>query len=126
MKTGLDFFGARYFASIQGRFRSADPSDINFERQETSDPDEADAAFRNYINQPQHWNHYSCALNNPLKYVDPDGLFEYETDLLGQKIKVHVDDEIIKKDKMPSTGSKIIFRRLSIRSTLAWEVMPAR
>jgi hypothetical protein len=83
---------------MQGRFTGADPYDINLERQETEDPREANALFRDYIEQPQHWNHYAYALNNPLKYVDPDGLYEYEAELLGKKIKVHIDDSILKKD----------------------------
>lgn len=98
VETGLDYFGERYYASMQGRFTGADPYDINFERQETEDPREANALFRDYIEQPQHWNHYAYALNNPLKYVDPDGLYEYEAELLGKKIKVHIDDSILKKD----------------------------
>jgi RHS repeat-associated protein len=99
VETGLDYFGARYYASMQGRFTGADPYDINFERQETADPEEANVLFTEYIGQPQHWDHYSYALNNPLKYVDPDGLYEKDMELLGQKVKVHIDDEIIKKDK---------------------------
>ena len=95
-ETGLDYFGARYYASTQGRFTGADPYDINFERQETADPQEANALFTAYIGQPQHWNHYSYALNNPLKYIDPDGLYEYEVTVLGQTVKVHIDDDIIK------------------------------
>jgi hypothetical protein len=83
---------------MQGRFTGVDPYDINLERQNTPDPEEANALFRNYISQPQHWNRYVYALNNPLRYVDPDGLMEYETELLGQKIKVHIDDSIIKDD----------------------------
>src|SRR5690349_23293108 len=75
VETGLDYFGARYYASTQGRFTGVDPYDINLERQDTSDPEEANALFRNYISQPQHWNHYSYGLNNPLRYVDPDGLY---------------------------------------------------
>jgi len=98
IETGLDYFGERYYASIQGRFTGADPYDINLERQETEDPREANALFRDYIEQPQHWNHYAYGLNNPLKYVDPDGLYEYEAELLGKKIKVHIDDSILKKD----------------------------
>jgi len=76
-----------------------DAYDINIERRNTPDPDEGYALFRNYISEPQHWNRYTYALNNPLRYVDPDGFYEYETELLGQKIKVHIDDSIIKKDK---------------------------
>jgi RHS repeat-associated protein len=98
IETGLDCFGGRYFASIQGRFTGADSYDINLDRQNTRDPEEADALFKNYITQAQHWNRYAYALNNPLRYVDPDGLIEYETELLGQKIKVHIDDSIIKND----------------------------
>jgi len=84
---------------VQGRFTGADPYDINIERQETADRDEANDLFRNYIEQPQHWNHYVYALNNPLKYVDPDGWLEYETELLGKKIKVKISDEIGKKEQ---------------------------
>ena len=65
METGLDDFGARYYGSMQGRFTGVDLYDINFERQNTLDPEEADALFRSYINEPQHWNHYTYALNKP-------------------------------------------------------------
>ena len=94
IETGVDYFGARYYASMQGRFTGADPYDINFERQEVDDPEGADNLFNSYIRQPQHWNHYSYTLNNPLRYVDPDGLFEYETELLGKKIKVKISDNL--------------------------------
>jgi len=98
IETGLDYFGARYYTGMQGRFTGADPYDINFERQNASDPNEAEDLIRNYIAEPQHWNRYTYALNNPLKYVDPDGLYEYEAEFLGKKIKVHIDDSILKKD----------------------------
>jgi RHS repeat-associated protein len=57
VETNLDFFGARYFASIQGRFTSPDP---------------LHASARPSV--PQSWNRYSYVLNNPLKLVDPTGL----------------------------------------------------
>lgn len=97
-ETGLDYFGARFYASAEGRFTGADPYDINFERQQTDDPQEAKSLFTAYLGQPQHWNRYAYALNNPLKYVDPDGLYEYGAELLGKKIQVHIDDSILKKD----------------------------
>jgi RHS repeat-associated protein len=98
-ETGLDYFGARYYASMQGRFTGADPYDINIERQLTSDPEEAEDLFRDYIFQPQHWNRYAYSLNNPLRYVDPDGLREYEpVELLGKKIKIKISDNLKSED----------------------------
>jgi RHS repeat-associated protein len=100
-ETGLDYFGARYYASVQGRFTGADPYDINFERQETVDQEEADALFADYIDQPQHWNRYSYALNNPLRYIDPDGRKdeEYTVRLLGKDIRVKISDKIDKTER---------------------------
>jgi RHS repeat-associated protein len=72
-ETGLDYFLARYYSSTQGRFTGVDPYDINLERQYTPDPKEAESVFREYISNPQQWNHYTYALNNPLAYLDPTG-----------------------------------------------------
>jgi RHS repeat-associated protein len=55
-ETGLDYFGARYLSGAQGRFTTVDPSMQS-------------AVLQN----PQSWNRYSYALNNPLLYVDPTG-----------------------------------------------------
>ncbi len=52
----LDYFGARYFSSSQGRFTGVDP---------------ANAGAR--ISDPQSWNGFAYTLNNPLRYMDPDG-----------------------------------------------------
>jgi RHS repeat-associated protein len=56
-ETGLDYFGARYLSSIQGRFISADP--LYFQQEMVLDP--------------QRFNLYIYARNNPLKWVDPNG-----------------------------------------------------
>lgn len=56
-ETNLDYAQARYFASIQGRFTGVDPL----------------LASARAVN-PQTWNRYSYAMNNPLKYTDPTGM----------------------------------------------------
>ncbi|MEP7337220.1 MAG: RHS repeat-associated core domain-containing protein, partial [Acidobacteriota bacterium] len=59
-ETGLNFFGARYFASSQGRFTSIDPM-----------------LASGSIYNPQTWNRYSYALNSPLNLIDPTGMYTY-------------------------------------------------
>gem|GEM_PF-3429873 len=56
-ETGLDYFGARYYSSSLSRWLSAD---------QITD-------LKRNIENPQRWNFYTYALNNPLKYIDPDG-----------------------------------------------------
>src|SRR5437773_8850099 len=56
-ETGLDFFEARYFASMQGRFTSSDPIMITADR----------------LIDPQEINLYNYARNNPLLFTDPTG-----------------------------------------------------
>ena len=66
-ESGLDNFGARYDSSSLGRFMSADPFiAFNLKRDK----------FLEWISNPQHWNKYAYALNNPLLYVDPSGMTE--------------------------------------------------
>jgi RHS repeat-associated protein len=57
-ETGLYYYGARYYDPVLGRFISAD----------TIVPD---------FSNPQSLNRYSYVLNNPLKYTDPTGHFNY-------------------------------------------------
>ena len=57
-KTGLDYFGARYFSSSLGRFTSPDPIWVTPDR----------------MLDPQRLNLYSYVRNNPLKYNDPSGM----------------------------------------------------
>ena len=58
-ESGLDNFGARYDASSMGRFMTPDPLMASAK-----------------VWDPQTWNRYAYALNNPLKYVDPTGMNE--------------------------------------------------
>ena len=57
VETGLDYFGARYFSSTQGRFTGVDPAAIK---------------KRQLIN-PQDLNRFAYVANNPLAYIDPNG-----------------------------------------------------
>jgi RHS repeat-associated protein len=57
-ETGLDNFIARYLSSAEGRFTSSDPENIG------ADP-----------SNPQTWNGYSYATDNPLSNTDPTGMF---------------------------------------------------
>jgi RHS repeat-associated protein len=54
--TGLDNFGARYNSSSFGRFMSPDPKQVQA-----------------HIFDPQTFNRYAYARNNPNAYIDPDG-----------------------------------------------------
>jgi RHS repeat-associated protein len=57
VETGLDYFGARYYGSRIGRFSTVDPL----------------MELRKNIANPQRWNRYAYALNQPLGFVDPSG-----------------------------------------------------
>ena len=56
-ETGLDYFGARYYRAKIGRFTTVDPA----------------YTVQENLVDPQRWNKYAYARNNPLRYVDPDG-----------------------------------------------------
>jgi RHS repeat-associated protein len=56
-ESGLDYFGARYYASTAGRFLSPDPSAEDY----------ADRS------NPQSLNLYAYVMNSPLTLTDPDG-----------------------------------------------------
>jgi RHS repeat-associated protein len=56
-ESGLDYFGARYYGSSMGRFMSPDHPLID-----------------QHPENPQSWNLYAYARNNPLINIDPTGL----------------------------------------------------
>jgi RHS repeat-associated protein len=56
VETGLDYFGARYYASVEGRFTAVD----------SAGPDPSN---------PQTLNKYAYCLNNPLRIIDRDGRY---------------------------------------------------
>lgn len=55
-ETAMDYFGARFYRFDLGRFTTVDPGN-------------ASAA----LHDPQGWNAYAYARNNPFRYIDPDG-----------------------------------------------------
>jgi len=57
-ESGNDYFGARYYSSSMGRFMSADPIWVTKER----------------LADPQRLNLYAYGVNNPLRFIDPDGM----------------------------------------------------
>jgi len=65
-ETGLDYFGARYYGNWLGRWSTSDPYNPILRSRNLEQ-------FHTYLGQPQNWNRYVYALNNPLKYFDPNG-----------------------------------------------------
>jgi RHS repeat-associated protein len=57
-ESGLDFFGARYYWNGYGRMESPDPGQKS--------------GFEN-LEDPQGWNGYAYARNNPVNFGDPSG-----------------------------------------------------
>lgn len=110
IETGLDFFGARYFASAQGRFTS--PDDFWKDSQ---------------VADPQSWNKYAYVRNNPLKYVDLTGekaTVTIETDEEHKRgtIKISASFAIWTKDSSISSGD-LNKAATDIKSTIqnAWK-----
>lgn len=98
IETGLDYFGARYHSSVQGRFTSSDPGKFT----------PAD---------PQNFNRYSYVQNNPLKFTDPTGRDLYltgsEADYIMSELEKYTG---LKLQRDPNTGQVTVVpgsRRIS-------------
>lgn len=63
--TGLNYMNARYYKSEVGRFAAQDP--VSRDVPET------------FLWDPQQLNYYAYARNNPMRYIDPLGLYNIET-----------------------------------------------
>jgi RHS repeat-associated protein len=75
-ESGLDNFGARYNSSSMGRFMTPDPL-LNSGRPW----------------EPQSWNRYAYARNNPLNIIDPTGLYDLASNCReDKKCRQHADD----------------------------------
>ena len=62
----------------------------------------------------QSWNRYTYGLNNPLRYTDPFGLYEWDTTLGGSA----TDDEL-RKQLSKKAANKIVDRRNDIRKAIS-------
>jgi RHS repeat-associated protein len=62
-ETGLDYFGARYMSAPR--------------RAGSRRPDPLLNSGRPWL--PQSWNRYAYTLNNPLRFTDPTGLYEWDS-----------------------------------------------
>jgi RHS repeat-associated protein len=99
VETGLDYFGARYYASVQGRFTSAD--EIWKDSQ---------------IDNPQSWNKYAYVRNNPLQYIAPKGekaqvihasFAIYSTDGRTSAAELEQQAKIMKEKSKPHTAEPL-------------------
>ena len=76
-ETGLDYFGARYMSSAQGRFTSPDPKNPMMNAQMMTlaglPGEAAHAHMEVFLENPQNWNRYVYVRNNPLGFIDPFG-----------------------------------------------------
>jgi len=61
--TELNYAGARYYNATTGKFLSQDPIYLSLGKLDIQ------------LNDPQSWNSYSYARNNPIVYVDQSGEF---------------------------------------------------
>ena len=64
-ETGLHYYGARYYDSEIGRFTQIDPLVL----------DEAGKSLASVLTNPQELNSYSYVTNNPLRFVDENGIW---------------------------------------------------
>jgi len=68
-ETNLMYYGARYYDAEIGRWMGVDPLVLS----------PASKKFMSIMGDPQQVNYYQYTRNNPMKYVDPTGMYNVET-----------------------------------------------
>jgi RHS repeat-associated protein len=91
-ETQLDYLGLRYYGNRLGRFTSPDPDQ---------------AAGFEYTDDPQAWNGYSYARNNPLMFVDPDGATYRVCDEHGENCSTQNDAEFDENEKTAQQNGEV-------------------
>jgi RHS repeat-associated protein len=76
-ESGLDFFRARFYYAPYGRFPSPDPENAGAKPED-----------------PQSWNAYTYARNNPLLFIDPDGL-AYKVSIRGANVLARTYEDLV-------------------------------
>src|SRR5262245_58249988 len=85
-ETGLDYFDARYYSSIQGRFTSVDPINVTGMR----------------MIDPQRFNLYSYTRNNPLSYTDLTGMEPESDEERRKKVQKQIEEAKKKGEELPT------------------------
>jgi len=96
-ETSLDYFNARYYSSIQGRFTSAD-------------------SFGGRISNPQSLNLYAYVLNNPLKWNDPTGHQKETEDERRKKEAQKYGYDYVNGVLVQKSGGGIVFETVTVRA----------
>ena len=73
-ESALQYFGARYNDNVLGKFISIDPLMIDILNAKKYNKD-----MVAILGNPQEFNSYAYAMNNPVVYVDPNGLWNQKT-----------------------------------------------
>ncbi|MEW6364477.1 MAG: RHS repeat-associated core domain-containing protein [Acidobacteriota bacterium] len=96
--TTFDYFGARYFASTQRRWISPDPI----------------VGVGDAMAIPQRWNLYAYVANNPITYLDPNGMYMFANGTAEQReaFQEALDQECQKLSEM--TGEEKVAAEIAI------------
>jgi RHS repeat-associated protein len=110
VETGLDYFLARYYSSVQGRFTSPDefkggPDELFVLG---SGDNRKQALPYAEIAQPQSLNKYAYVYNNPCRYIDPDGHCGTPSGLKSGQVGIcvasFIASKVVKSGGLPSPG----------------------